>query len=483
MIEFRPVLFVIGILLSALALFMLIPGIVDLLGNKKDWISFFMAAFLTLFVGVSLILTNKIEGGAALTIKQAFILTTFSWVAVVAFAALPFMFSSLKLSYTDAFFETMSGITTTGASVLLGLDNATYGILLWRSILTGIGGVGIIVFAIAVLPMLRIGGMQLFKTESSDKSDKIMPRMTQISLAITGVYAGMVILCAIGLWIAGMSKFDAIAHSFPIIATAGFSTHDSGFAFWNSEAIEYIATLFMALSGIPFVLYVQFLRGDASALWKSEQVIWYLRILTGSIFIVMVWLLFVKDYDFMQSLRYSSFTVTSIITTTGFGSTDYAKWGGFIDTFIFMLSVVGGCTGSTTGGIKIFRFQILYQTAKVQLIHLIQPHAIVKMRYNGKAVTDSVTSSVMSFIILYGFSFMIVAVILSLCGMDFITSMSASAACISNVGPGLGEIIGPMGNYSTIPDLGKWILSFAMLLGRLEIFTILVLLSVKFWRD
>lgn len=482
MIEYRPVLLVIGILLSVLAVVMLIPAVVDLFLNNNDWISFFLAAFLTAFVGISLILTNHGEN-VSLNLKQAFILTTLSWVSVVAFGALPFCFSEVKLSYTDAFFETMSGITTTGATVVVGLDYMPPGIVLWRSLLTGIGGIGIIVFALAILPMLRIGGMQLFKTESSDKSDKIMPRMTQVSLAIASVYFALFVACAISLWLAGMSGFDAINHSLPIISTAGFSTKDAGFLFFNSQAIEYIATFFMAASGLPFVLYVQFLRGDRRAFWNDEQVRWYIRILMGSIAIVTIWLYLFKDFQLDQAVRFASFNVTSVMTTSGFASADFAQWGGFFDIFIFMIFVVGGCTGSTTGGIKIFRFQILYQTAKAQLVQLIQPHAIVKMRYNGKAIPEGVTSSVMSFIILYGFSFMMVAIVLAFTGLDFITSMSASASAISNVGPGLGGLLGPMGNYSTISDLAKWTLSFAMLLGRLEIFTILVLFSPKFWKD
>ncbi len=482
MIEYRPVLFVIGILLSALAIAMLIPAVVDLLGQSNNWGSFFMSAFLTAFVGIALILTNQGQK-FNLNLKQAFILTAASWFVVVAFSALPFLFSELKLSYTDAFFEAMSGITTTGASVIIGLDYLPKGILLWRSLLTAIGGIGIIVFALAISPMLRIGGMQLFKTESSDKSDKIMSRMAQVSISVISVYILLVALCGIGLWLAGMSAFDAINHAFSTISTAGFSTHDTGFSFYNSAYIDYTATLFMAASGIPFVLYVQFLRGDGQAFYKDEQVKWYLCILAGSILIVTIWLYFGKNFDWLTSLRYGTFNVTSVITTTGFtSSSDYASWGSFITTFLFMLCVVGGCNGSTTGGIKTFRFQVLYQTAKSQLVQLIQPHAIVKMRYNGKAIPDGVTASVMSFIILYGFAFMMVAIVLSFSGLDFLTSMSASAACLSNSAHGLGHIIGPNGNYSTLPDLAKWVLSFAMLLGRLEIFTILVLFSTKFWK-
>lgn len=482
MIEYRPVLFVIGILLSVLAVVMLIPAVVDLLAENDDWVSFFISAFLSAFVGISLILTNKGER-FGLNLKQAFILTTFSWLVVVAFGALPFLFSELKLSYTDAFFETMSGITTTGATVLVGLDYMPPGILLWRSLLAGIGGVGIIVFAMAILPMLRIGGMQLFKTESSDKSDKIMPRMTQISFAITSVYMLLVVSCTISLWFAGMSGFDSVNHALAAVATAGFSTHDSGFAFYNSASIEYITAFFMIASGLPFLLYVRFLRGDRGAFFKDEQVKWYLRILFGSIAIVIIWLHFTKQIEWHTAFRSGIFSVASVMTTTGFGGADYTKWGGFINTFLFMLLVVGGCTGGTTGGIKIFRFQILYQTAKAQLFQLIQPHAVIRMRYNGKAIPEGVTASVMSFVILYGFFFMLISIVLSFTGLDFISSMSASAACISNSARGLGDVVGPMGNYSTVTDLGKWALAFAMLLGRLEIFTILVLFSPKFWKD
>ena len=276
---------------------------------------------------------------------------------------------------------------------------------------------------------------------------------------------------------------DAINHAFATIATAGFSTHDSGFAFYNSPKIEYVTTFFMIAGGIPFVLYIQFMRGDGQAFYKDEQVKWYLRILCGSIAIVFLWLHFAKGLSWSSAMRYSSFNVTSVMTTTGFGVADYSQWGSFIDTLLFMLSVVGGCVGGTTGGIKMFRFQILYQTVKVQMAQLIQPHAVVKMRYNAKAISDGVTSSVMSFIILYGFSFMVIAILLSLTGLDFLTSMSVSASCLSNGGHGLGDILGPAGNYSGVTDFGKWVLAFAMLLGRLEIFTILVLFTPKFWKD
>lgn len=482
MIEYKPVLFIVGILLSVLAVVMLIPAVVDIFAQDNDWVGFFISAFLSAFVGISLILTNK-GGRFGLNLKQAFILTTLSWVAVVAFGALPFLFSELKLSYTDAFFETMSGITTTGATVLVGLDYLPPGILLWRSLLAGIGAIGIIVFATAILPMLRIGGMQLFKAESSDKSDKIVLRMKQISLFITSVYMLLVVACAASLWLAGMSGFDAINHSLAAVATAGFSTHDSGFAFYNNSSLEYITAVFMMAGGLPFVLYVQFLRGDGKSVFKNQQVRWYLRILIGSIAMVAFWLHCNKNMYWYEAFRYAVFNVTSVMTTTGFGGTDYSQWGSFVVMFLFALSIVGGCAGSAAGGIKIFRLQMLYQIAKVQLVQLIQPHAVVRMRYNGKAVLEGVVLSVMSFVVLYGLFFMLISLVLSFTGLDFLASMSAAAACLSNSAHGLGDTVGSMGNYSIVTDLGKWTLAFAMLLGRLEIFTILVLFSVKFWKD
>jgi len=482
MLEYRPILFVTGILLALLSMAMLIPAVVDLLAENKNWISFFLSAFLSAFVGISMILTNKGEQ-FNLSLKQAIILTTFSWVSIAAFGALPFLFSKLKISYTDAFFEAMSGITTTGATILVGLDYMPPGIILWRSILAGIGGIGIIIFAMAILPMLRIGGMQLFKTESADKTDKIMPRIKHVSLAIIMAYCGLIFFCFASLWGAGMSGFDAINHALATIATTGFSTHDYGFAFYDSAKIEYITTFFMIAGSLPFLLYVQMMQGDGISFLKDEQVKWYFKILTASILIVALWLYFSKNLDFSLALRYGAFNVTSVTTTTGFAGTDYSKWGGFIDTFMFMLAVVGGCVGGTTGGIKIFRFQILYQTVKVQMAQLIQPHAVVRMRYNGKAIQEGVTSSVMSFIILYGFSFIAVATVLSLTGLDFTTSMSASAACLSNIGRGLGNVIGQSGNYASFSDTAKWVLAFGMLVGRLEIFTVLVLFTQKFWKD
>lgn len=482
MLNFKPILLVLGILLTVLSVFMLVPTVIDLIYYNDDWKNFFLSSFLTSFVGISLILTNQGKH-TSLNIRQAFILTTGSWVCLTAFAALPFLFSGQNMSYTDSFFEAMSGLTTTGGTVMVGLDNMPKGLLLWRAILAWLGGIGIIVVALAVLPMLKIGGMQLFRTESSDKSDKILPRAAQISFAIISVYFLLTVLCAMCLWYSGMDEFDAICHGMTTIATSGFSTHDASIAYFESPKIEYVMSLFMILSSLPFVLYVQVLRGHTNAIWKDTQVQWFLALLFINITVMAVWLHFEKGFGIEESVRYTLFNITSIVTTSGFSSTDYSLWGGFAVTTFFLLSVVGGCTGSTTGGIKIFRYQMLYQIARSQVNHLIQPHAVFRPRFNNKPISEAITSSVMSFIILFAFCFLILAVLLSLSGMDYISSMSAAAANLANVGPGLGPVVGPAGNYSQIPDVSKWLLSFAMLTGRLEIFTVLVLFSPYFWRD
>lgn len=482
MLNLRPVLFVIGILLAILAIAMVIPAIVDLWANNPDWSAFAISAFLTAFVGGSLILINYGYQGD-INIRQAFLLTTFSWIIICAFSALPFIFCQLHLSYTDAFFESMSGLTTTGSTVIVGLDNLPPGLLLWRAILCGLGGMGIIVMALAILPMLKIGGMQLFRTESSDKSDKILPRATQIAGAIIGIYMILFISCTVCLWLAGMSLFDAICHALPTISTAGFSTHDLSVGYFKSVQIEVILIIFMVLSSLPFLLYVHFVRGDVFALIRDTQVQWFIVFGFFSIVAIVVWQYFINHMPLYDAVRHTAFSVTSIITTTGFTTVDYSKWGSFVVTFIFMITVTGGCTGSTTGGIKIFRYQILYETAKIQVRHLIQPHGVFRPLFNGKVVPEAVTSSVMGFFILFALCFLVFVTLLSATGLDYLTSMSSVATAIANVGPGLGDIVGPAGNFSTIPSAAKWLLSAVMLIGRLEIFTVLVIFTVQFWRS
>ncbi len=479
----RPILLVIGALLVILSVAMVIPAIADLYDKNPDWKSFAASSFFTAFVGFSLALTNRGFKSKNFSLKQAFILTTSTWVVLVMFSALPFLFADMGLSYTDAFFEAMSALTTTGATILVGLDDMPPGILLWRAILQWLGGIGIIVMAMAVLPVLKIGGMQLFRTESSDKSEKVMPKVTQISGAISGIYLFLSIVCFFCLWGAGMDAFDALCHAMTTIATAGFSTHDASIAYFDNARVEFVMIIFMIISGVPFVLYIQFLRGRPMVLWRDAQVRWFLAMLGMAVAAITIWLAVKMHTPWLEALRKSAFNVVSVTTTSGFASADYNLWGSFALVSMFILAVVGGCTGSTTGGIKIFRYQVLYEIAKAQINQLIQPHGVFRPVFNKKPISETATSSVLAFFTLFAFCFSVLAVLLSLTGLDYITSMSAAASAMANLGPGLGEIIGPTGNYSSLSDIAKWLLTVGMLVGRLEIFTVMIMFSPYFWRN
>lgn len=482
MFNLRPILLVNGLLLLVLALAMLIPAALDFSESNEDWKIFVTSSFLTAFVGGSFYFSNRGYKGH-LTIRQTFLFTTSSWFVLPAFAALPFQFSALNLDFTDAYFESVSGLTTTGSTVISGLDSLGSGILLWRHILQALGAVGVIVLAMAVLPMLRIGGMQLFRTESSDKMDKILPRAGQIAKVIGLTYVTLVVICAASYWAFGMSGFDAICHAISTLGTGGFSTHDKSIAYFDSAAIEIITIVAMLAGSLPMILYFQAIRGRPDLLWNDAQVRWFFGIVTVSILLTTTWHVMTNEISFVHALREVSFNITSVITTTGYVSVNYDNWGTASSVLIFMLLVVGGCTGSTTGGIKIFRFLVLSETAKIQLYQLIQPSGVFLPRYNGKPISESVIAAVLSFFTLFAFCFMIIAILLSTYGLDFITSMSATAQAMGNVGPGLGEIIGPASNFQFLPNGAKWLLSIAMIFGRLELFTVLVLFTVRFWRD
>ncbi|WP_305800072.1 TrkH family potassium uptake protein [Skermanella sp. TT6] len=480
--DYRPVFFVLGILLSTLAISMLVPMLADLSVGHPDWQTFAISAAFTLFVGVSLLLTNRMPE-FTLSIRQAFLLTTLSWVVTAAFAAVPLMLAEMGLSYTDAFFEAMSGITTTGATVIVGLDNAPPGILLWRALLQWMGGIGIIVLALSVLPMLQVGGMQLFRTESSEKSDKVLPRAAQLASWIGLIYLGFTALCAVGYRLAGMGWFDAFAHAMTTIATGGFSTADASVAFFDDPLVELVGITFMLAGALPFVLYLRALRGDLRPLLADRQVQWFAAVVTAAIAIMAAHLWLERDYEPLAALRLASFNVVSVITGTGYATSDFGTWGPFAAGLMFFLMFVGGCAGSTSCGIKIFRFQVLYATADAQMRRLIQPHGVFIAYYNGKPIPEAVSVSVMSFFFLYALCFVVLSLSLQLLGLDYLTAMSGAATAISNVGPGLGPVIGPSGTFAPLPDAAKWVLSAGMLMGRLELFTVLVLLTPAFWRQ
>lgn len=468
-------------MLCTIAAAMLLPALVDLADHHPGWQAFLASSVVTFFAGGLLVLFAYDENPPRLGVKEGFLLTTVAWVVITAFAALPFL--GHGLSYTDAYFETMSGLTTTGSTVIAGLDKLPRGILLWRALLCGIGGLGIIVMAILMLPFLRVGGMQLFQTESSDKSEKVLPRAFELTLAIAAVFGGLVLVCAFFYAWFGMSGFDAICHSLTTIATGGFANYDSSFAHFDSPAIHWTGTIFMALGAMPFVVFIKMVRGDTTALWHDTQVRAFVGFLIAISLIMAFWLLATRNISFFDAITLSSFNVTSIVTTTGYMSDDYTTWGNFAIGVFFLLTFVGGCSGSTAGAIKIYRLQIAHMLTRSHFLHLISPNRVVTLTYNGRRLPADVPFSVVAFLAIYFFIVGLFAVIYAGMGLDIVTALSASATALGNVGPGLGAVIGPAGNFVPLPDAAKWALSFQMMLGRLELFTVLVLFRPEFWRS
>lgn len=482
MIDLRPILFINGFLLLVLAAGMAIPAVVDLLLQDLDWQVFLASGTVCAFAGLVLVFGSRPEGRISLTTRQAFLLTACSWLMVAAFGALPFAFSETEMSVTDAFFESMSGITTTGATAISGLDDLPYGILMWRAMLHWLGGIGIIVMAVAILPVLRIGGMQLFRMESSDKTEKAMPRVSQIATAIGTVYLVFTMVCTVALWLAGMSFFEAICHAMSTIATGGFSTSDTSISHFASPLIEWITLVFMLIGGGTFLLYITPWHYGRWAILKDSQMRWYVAFVGFFGVLLGLWQWTVNDVDFLDAIRHALFNVVSVVTTTGFMSSDYNAWGGFPQVVFFFLTFIGGCTGSTAGGIKIFRWQVLFAMAGVQVKRLLHPHGVFVIDFNKQRISDLVVRSVLGFMVLFFVSFALLSFALTLTGLDFLTSLSGAATALANVGPGLGEVIGPAGNFKPLPDAAKWLLSFGMLLGRLELLTVLVLFMPSFWR-
>lgn len=478
--NFKPVFYVNGILLLILSAAMLIPALIDLAHNSSDWKVFAGAQIITGFTGFALIFINR-DKKFHMTLRETFLLTTLSWVFMAAFGGLPFYFSEVKLTFTDSFFEAMSGITTTGSTVMTGLDKMPHGILLWRSLLHWLGGVGFLVVALAILPLLQVSGMQLFKTQSLD-IEKVMPSANHIAIYICCIYAFLTLACAIFLYAAGMTSFEAVCHAMATMSTGGFSTSDASLGHFNSPLIEIIVIYFMVLASLPFVLYLRMVRGDAGALVNDSQVRVFLGIIAFFVAALTVYLMATNTFSFLEALRHAAFKIVTLITTTGFATKDYTVWGPFALAIAFIVTFLGGCSGSTSGGIKTFRLQILWEMVKQQVRKLMAPHGVFQAHYNRKPVESSVLNAVGVYFFVYIASFAIIGALLQLTGLDFITAFSGAATAVSNVGPGLGDMIGPAGNFSNLPAPAIWVLSAGMLLGRLEFFTLLVLLAPGFWK-
>jgi len=478
----KTVFFAIGVLLVILGTFMLIPLFVQFLYDEKSS-TFLSSATVTAFIGILLVLTN-LEENRKLNLQQAFLLTTLAWLSIAIFGCIPFLLSNLNLSYVDAFFESMSGITTTGSTIITNLDGAPKSILIWRAILQWLGGIGVIVMAITILPLLNIGGMQLFRMESSDTTEKILPRTRKVTLVLFVVYLALTFACGISYWFVGMNLFDSVAHAMTTIATGGFSTYSDSIGYFKNPRIEIVSIVFIILGSIPFITYLKFVKGDKKVFIKDSQIKGLVYILIFSILIMYLYLLQNnREYAFLENLRISTFNVVSVLSGTGYVTADFSAWGNFPLIFFLFLMFIGGCAGSTTCGIKIFRFQILGKFITNQIKKLVYPRGVFSVKYNNEKISDKFIYSIITFIFLYFFIFFLLAAFLSINGLDFVTAISGSASAISNVGPGLGDIIGPSGNFSDLPNFSKLSLSLGMLLGRLELFAVLVLFFPSFWKN
>jgi trk system potassium uptake protein TrkH len=482
MFDIRPVAYVIGLLVACLGAAMVLPLLVDLAEGRGQWPVFLQSALITTLTGgmIAISCANAVREG--LSIQQTFLLTTGVWFALPGFGALPFVFGATESSYTDAFFEAMSGLTTTGSTVLSGLDDLPKGLLLWRALLQWLGGIGIIVMAMVFLPELRVGGMQIFRSEGFDTMGKILPRATQISSSISTIYVSLTLACAGAYMITGMNPFDATVHAMTTVATGGFANYDASFGAFGAMA-EYICVIFMLLAALPFVRYVQMTTTrDVSPLLKDSQVRGFFLTALTLILGLSLWRMVLQGSGDEETFRKVMFNMVSVLTGTGYASQDYGQWGAFAVILFFFVGLIGGCAGSTACSIKIFRYQLLFSSIKTQLRRIRAPHGVFYPRYEGRPVSDDVMSSVISFFVFFVVSMGVLSVALSMTGLDFITSVSGAATAIANIGPGLGDEIGPAGNFQGLNDTAKWILSFAMLVGRLELLAVFALFTVSFWK-
>ena len=479
MSNYKTVFFTLGILQIILGIFMMVPIIAQFFYDEIDS-SFFSASIITIIFGTLFFLSN-LDHNKKLNLQQAFLLTALSWLNIAIFGSLPFFFSSTNFSFTNAFFESMSGITTTGSTIISNLENMPKGILLWRAILQWLGGIGIIVMAITLMPIMNVGGMQLFKISNNDSTEKILPKSKEIALRLIYIYVALTALCLICYKFLGMNIFDSLTHSMTTLSTGGFSNYNQSIGFFDSFFIEIAAMVFIILGSLPFIAYIKFLSGNKKIFFSDIQVKTFFKIILISIIILSIYI--TVNSSTQLNLRSIFFNVISILTGTGYVNAQFDNWGGFPIIIFLGLMFIGGCAGSTTCGVKIFRIQILYSFILNQLKKIIYPKGIFILKYDKNPVDDKFIGSIISFIYMYLIIFFIITTLLSLSGLDFITSISGAATSISNVGPGLGSIIGPNGNFSSLPEISKWILTLGMILGSLELFAILVLFLPSFWRN
>lgn len=480
MIDFRPVGYVVGLLVAVLGATMLVPMAVDIARGDPSWAAFLESAAVSIAIGSVVAMSCANGAREALTLHQIFLLTTGVWVALPLFGALPFIVGATEARLVDAVFEAMSGLTTTGSTVFSGLDDMPYGILLWRGMLQWFGGIGIVIVAMVFLPELGVGGMQIFKSEGFETEGKILPRASQIAQQIAVIYLILTGACILTFAMLGMSGFDAVVHAMTTVSTGGFANYDLSFGVFDAE-IHYACTLFMVLAALPFVRYVQLVGGAPLNLLRDSQVRMFITILAVATVAITFWV-WIREGTSEAAFREALFNVVSINTGTGYASADYTLWGTFPATAFFLVGLIGGCAGSTACSMKVFRYQLLFAAINAQIRRIHSPNGIFTVRYQGQKIGEEILSSVMVFFVAFVLLLGIFSVLLGMTGLDFITSVSGAATALANVGPGLGARIGPSGNFAGLNDMAKWILTLAMLLGRLELMAVLVIFTPAFWR-
>jgi len=475
---------IVGFLIAGASLMMLPPALVSWIYQDGTVSIFLVSAVILLITGMAIFLPVR-HTHQELRLRDGFLIVAASWLALALVGALPFLLlQQPEISYVDAVFESMSGLTTTGATILTNLDELPRGVLYYRQQLQWLGGLGIVVLAVAILPMLRIGGMQLYRAETPGpmKDSKLTPRITETAKALWLIYLGITVLCALAYWLGGMTLFDAIGHAFSTVAIGGMSTHDAGFAWFDSPTLEILATIFMVVAGVNFAIhFTSWKRASAQPYFQDPELKVYASLLLGFVVMVTIALYINGTYETIaESARYASFQVVSVMTTTGFTTTDFSIWPGFIPIMLICIAFIGGCAGSTCGGMKVIRVMLLYRQAIREILRLIHPHAVIPVKIGGRKTSTTVMDAVWGFFFLYVASFVMITIALNGVGVDPVTAYAAAAACITNLGPGLGDV---SANYASLNSTAKVILSFAMLMGRLEIFTLLVLFTPAFWRD
>lgn len=476
----KPIGFILGALLIFLGVTLLIPALVSIIYAEPDLNAFLYSALVSVLAGLALIIAFRTK--EEIRAKEGFVLVTAGWLIFSAVGALPFVISGFIPSYTDAFFETMSGFTTTGATILTNIEILPHGLLFWRSLTHWLGGMGIILLSLAILPLLGVGGMQLFKAEvPGPEQDKLSPRIKDTAKILWEVYLLISVVEAVLLYFAGMNVFDAICHTFGTMATGGFSTKNASVGYYNSLPIDYIIIFFMLVAGTNFSLHYKALRGKIFSYWRDPEALFFLSLIAAGSLIIGIDIYFFRNYSFSDALQKGLFQAVSIITTTGYGTDDYELWGGSAHVILFLYMFIGGSAGSTGGGIKIVRLLILLKFGVNELKRLIHPNAVLHVRLGKRVVPREIVGNIAGFFMFYIAFFVLGVVVMSLMGLDFLSAFGSVAATLGNIGPGLGSV-GPTENYAHIPILGKWVLSFLMLVGRLEIFTVTILFTPFLWK-